>query len=977
MKTNRTEPNGKSTETPRPSRCVASLSKTEYLQQGMLRSFSLAAAIVLASLLAFHSTQAAGGDLSPKVGTGGKAPWEKTVGPTGLTVNVIYKTNNIVYAGTDTQGVYKSTDNGLNWIAANNGIERTSIKDMIASGGNLLAAVVSRGGCLLNIYKSTDGGATWSGTTGLSEFVVISFALKGSSVYATFFNGDPKHSGISRSNDNGNTWHEIAAPVHNGGKMIVSDNAIIVAADNLIWRSLDDGVSWNAVEQFALSGINSFARVGTKLFATGTTVLWTSLDNGGSWTMTPFPPGAVSLSSNGGTIYLGSSSKVFKSTDQGTNWTDVSTGLGQGSILALLYDGSTLFAGAIADSAGIYRSTNGGTSWAPAAAGLPVGKDIRAMISFGGYVFASTNGDGIYRSSDHGDTWAKTDINNSLLTNMTVYNFCIKDNALFAGAGNGIYRSTDGGATFLRVVNGFPANTSVTASSLTVSSGNIVAAVTVTFSPSEALFAIFYSSDNGSNWHQANLPVSAVSVSSVASNGSPLVYAGVFGESFTVTGLYKSFDAGVTWVSRTSVNQDDIEILAATETNVLESTLFSAAYSPDFGEKVWIGSTPGVCAPFSCGIATYTLRGSSVFAGNGDGMFLSTDAGASWISFNEGFPTCPKPAVEASCADNNYLFAGTFGEGVWRKLIDAAPPSPTPTPEPSATVFPTATPTATPSPTAVPTATPSATPIQTPTPAPHAINISTRMRVQTGDNVGIGGFIIAGTGPKHVLLRAIGPSLTQLGVPNVLADPVLELHGPGAFATITNHDWRDTQEAAIMATGIPPSNDFESAIDATLVPGAYTALVRGNGNTAGVALVEVYDLDQATLSKLANISTRAFVSTGDNIVIAGFILGGSSGNDRIVVRGIGPSLTAVGVPNALANPTLELRDGNGTLLAANNDWQDNPAQAAELIADGLAPTNDLESGIAATLPPGVYTALLAGLNGGTGIGLVEVYDLGP
>jgi hypothetical protein len=252
------------------------------------------------------------------------------------------------------------------------------------------------------------------------------------------------------------------------------------------------------------------------------------------------------------------------------------------------------------------------------------------------------------------------------------------------------------------------------------------------------------------------------------------------------------------------------------------------------------------------------------------------------------------------------------------------------------------------------------------------------MRVQTGDNVGIGGFIITGTAPKHVLLRAIGPSLAQSGVPNVLADPVLELHGPGAFATITDDNWRDdpVQEAAILATGIAPTNSLESAIDATLNPGAYTAIVRGKNNTSGVALVEVYDLSQAVLAKLANISTRAFVSTGDNIVIAGFTLGGHNGDDRIAVRGLGPSLAAFGISNVLADPTLELRDGNGALLMTDNNWQDNPAQMVELMNAGLAPTNLLESAIAATLPPGLYTALLSGLNNGSGIGVVEVYDRG-
>jgi hypothetical protein len=251
------------------------------------------------------------------------------------------------------------------------------------------------------------------------------------------------------------------------------------------------------------------------------------------------------------------------------------------------------------------------------------------------------------------------------------------------------------------------------------------------------------------------------------------------------------------------------------------------------------------------------------------------------------------------------------------------------------------------------------------------------MRVQTGDSVGIGGFIITGSAPKRVLIRAIGPSLTAFGIPNVLADTVLELHGPGAFATITNDNWKQTQAAEIEATGIPPTDDLESAIAATLVPGAYTAIVTGSGNTSGVALVEVYDLNnEAVDSKLANLSTRAFVGTGDNIVIAGLLLGGSGSQDRVVVRGIGPSLTLLGITNPVPNPSLELRDTNGALLVENNDWQDNAVQAAEVTAAGLAPSHNLESAIAATLPPGLYTALLSGLNNSIGIGVVEVYDRG-
>ena len=194
-----------------------------------------------------------------------------------------------------------------------------------------------------------------------------------------------------------------------------------------------------------------------------------------------------------------------------------------------------------------------------------------------------------------------------------------------------------------------------------------------------------------------------------------------------------------------------------------------------------------------------------------------------------------------------------------------------------------------------------------------------------------------------MLLRAIGPSLTGAGIVNPLADPVLELHGPAGFQTVINNNWRDTQEDEIIATGIPPTNDLESAIVATLDPGAYTAIVRGVGTSTGVALVEIYDLNPTVDSKLANLSTRAIVLTGNDIVIAGFLLSDSPDQDRIVARGIGPSLAPGIFPTSvvLADPQLELRDSNGALIRGNDDWQDDPDQAAEIMAAGLAPTNDL------------------------------------
>lgn len=252
------------------------------------------------------------------------------------------------------------------------------------------------------------------------------------------------------------------------------------------------------------------------------------------------------------------------------------------------------------------------------------------------------------------------------------------------------------------------------------------------------------------------------------------------------------------------------------------------------------------------------------------------------------------------------------------------------------------------------------------------LNISTRMRVLTGDNVLIGGFIITGTVPKKVIVRAIGPSLSTAmpPVPGALADPVLELHEPSG-TVITNDNWKDTQEAEIIASTIPPTNDFESAIVATLDPGNYTAIVSGKNGGTGVGLVEAYDLDRAA-GRLANISTRGFVDTADNVMIGGFIIGGDTAAD-ILLRAIGPSLTDQGVPNALQDPTLELHDGNGNTLTSNDDWKE--THQAEIEATGIPPTNDRESALISTLAPGSYTAIVRGKNDTTGVGLVEVYNL--
>jgi len=248
-------------------------------------------------------------------------------------------------------------------------------------------------------------------------------------------------------------------------------------------------------------------------------------------------------------------------------------------------------------------------------------------------------------------------------------------------------------------------------------------------------------------------------------------------------------------------------------------------------------------------------------------------------------------------------------------------------------------------------------------------NISTRLAAQTGDNVLIGGFIVTGTQSKKVIIRAIGPSLPLAGK---LADPKLELHDASGGVIATNDNWKDAaNKQAIIDSTVPPQNDKESAILTSLAPGAYTAIVSGVSNTTGIALVEVYDLDRTVDSKLANISTRGLVQAGDNVLIGGFILLGT-GSQKVIVRAIGPSLP---LPNKLSDPTLELHDPNGGILAANDDWVSD--YGSEILATTVAPGSEKESAILATLLPGAYTAIVRGVNGATGVAVVEAYGLNP
>lgn len=256
----------------------------------------------------------------------------------------------------------------------------------------------------------------------------------------------------------------------------------------------------------------------------------------------------------------------------------------------------------------------------------------------------------------------------------------------------------------------------------------------------------------------------------------------------------------------------------------------------------------------------------------------------------------------------------------------------------------------------------------------HLQNISTRLDVQTGDNVLIGGFIIQGAGSKKVILRAIGPSLgvDDAPLPGRLTDPQLELYNSAGTLIATNDNWRDTQEQEVIASTVPPANDYESAIVANLQPGSYTAIVRGRSDGTGIALVEVYDLDGTGASNIANVSTRGYVQSGDKVMIGGFILGGAK-PATLLIRAIGPSLQNSGVSSALLDPMLEIYNAHGDLIGQNQNWKD--TQQSAIDGTGTPPSDDREAAIVTTLGAGNYTAIVRGTSDTAGVALVEVYRL--
>jgi len=415
--------------------------------------------------------------------------------------------------------------------------------------------------------------------------------------------------------------------------------------------------------------------------------------------------------------------------------------------------------------------------------------------------------------------------------------------------------------------------------------------------------------------------------------------------------------------SRGKVSTNPAQVVITVATNTPPAAVLKA--NPTSGNRpltVAFDGSGSFDSDFNDTITTYTFR-------FGDG---TPDVTQGAPMTNHTYTNAGTYSARLVVTDSRGVDSENTAEQVITVAQTNPSPTPTATPTATATATPTATPTGTPSatPTATATATATVTPTATPTATPsnvQLVNISGRVFAQTGDKVGIAGFIISGSGTKRIMARAIGPSLTVNGK---LQDPYLEIHDSNGNPPLTNDNWRSSQEAEIQQTGLAPSDDRESAIVKRLPAGNYTAIIRGADNSPGIGVIELYDLSTSDPGELGNLSVRGDVQTDDKVLFDGLILQGGIPK-RVLFRALGPS---VPVPGALQNPILELHSGNGTLLATNDNWRD-ATNASEIQATGLAPTDDRESAILVTLVPGNYTTIVRGVNKTTGIALAEAYKL--
>jgi hypothetical protein len=916
---------------------------------------------------------------------------------------------NNLYLGIESWGVYKTTDGGANWSAAN------------GSGGGALGCRIVRNltvrtvseiwaatACARNsgVYRTTDAGVTWArvgSPTIPDDAPIISLTFSGTGPTTVVLAATGRY-GLFRSADNGTTWAQInnGLPAPAGPNRLSVFNAVVLASATQmmayvegqgVYRTTDSGANWTPsgtgypsngnslggitresatlfylgtdkgpVYRSTDAGLNwsvwgttgggedtSYARgvtadgVPNRFWLHGINGLFKTTDNGATFTAIPFPKGYLNngqFAANGTTVYIGTFTNVYKQLDVYQPWVDaleVGNPLPSsiGNVIVDAANAGTLYA--TMPSSGVYKTTNDGAVWAPLiipnreTGANPV---IEIALSNPQVLYAgldnkygTATGGGVMKSTNGGNTWAdsSTGLGTPDARQVNSIALTTDPNNLVITTDDGVYRSTNAGASWTRtlsVTDGTGAFLPFGSARHDVVNPSIVWVTAHHTDPDGTLRSssgVYKSVDGGATWNQA---LSGKRASAVRPEGNGRVVV-LLERDLSQPMLLASRDGGATWqnfnngiaendgtgLARTSNGPGAHLVLAfsASNTYVLQKQDLALNVT---GSGSVTSNPSGLSCPGSCTAKFY----------DGDTVTLSaTPASGSLFSGWSGVCT---------------------GTGTCNVTMDAAK---------------------------------SVTAAFTLANPPRLVNISTRMQVLTGNNVMIAGFIIGGSAAKTVVVRARGPSLAPAGIANPLMNPALTLVRSVDNAIIgSNDDWQLAANAAqITSSGFAPDDSREAAILMTLGPGAYTAIVSGVGNTTGVGLVEVFEVDAITIP-LINISTRGQVLTGNDVMIGGFIIQGS-GPQTVVVRARGPSLAPAGIANPLANPMLTLvRSIDNAIIGSNDNWQA-AANAAQISSSGFAPDDPAESAILITLQPGAYTAIVQGVSNGTGVAIVEVF----
>jgi photosystem II stability/assembly factor-like uncharacterized protein len=573
--------------------------------------------------------------------------WTRTGGPEGISIGSLLNVGSTLYAGTLTDGVYASTNGGVNWFSRNSGIETLGILSLASGPGFLYAGTNGNG-----VYRSTNAGQTWLSPSNENDINVHSLAVKGQYVFAGAL-------GLFRCSNNGETWTNINPSSNIFEAICVDGNKIFASKYGHTVVSTDDGSSWSNVDDLTGSAGWSLYCSGNLIIAGSVNAIFRSTDQGNSFVQITINfnnsfVNIYALTAIGSTLFFATSyDGVYKSTDNGSTWTSSNTGMGPKDVRALIVTGSSsLMAGAY--YAGVIRSTNTGASWNRSVSGFPSGSSVTGLYSSGSTVLAGTH-DGVFRSLNNGLTWNKLTGTNDTVNYSLVRGICLKGDTIFIGTiyqlQATVYRSTDNGATWEMRGNGFPANLS-DINSLTVSGNNILAA---------SSGGIYYSSNYGDNWIHANSP--SKEVTNIAKGG---VYE--YAPYSDLESIYRSADDGVNWSVISQAVADVYTSISARDNFACVGSIFQSIHVSTNNGANWV-SVSGIPLSTTVYSVYYVPNSSMVLAAvdlGPDYIFISTDNGISFSSYSDGL------GVNASAkwftATDSFLIAGTDYNGVWRRI---------------------------------------------------------------------------------------------------------------------------------------------------------------------------------------------------------------------------------------------------------------------------------------------------------------------